>query len=111
MDAREVQRLLEKILALADSVPLTGEKSAEIILRSPVLSPAAKHKIAALYRLEALARGLRHAQLGSEICEAIEGETLEPSGRSELARFRAAFQAIEQEIERQLGAAPLRGEG
>lgn len=101
LDARGVQRLLEKLLGLAETASAVGMKSAEMMIRTANLSDATKAKLIPLYQREARERARGHARLGLAICAAIENELSDDAARNEWEKFRAAFQTIYDEASRE----------
>lgn len=94
MDARGVQRLLEKTYGLADTGSAVGAKMTEGVMRDARLSDAAKRKLAPLYREETLRRTLSYAGFGLAICRAIENEMDDDAARTQLEFYRECFHAI-----------------
>ncbi len=97
LDGRGVQRLLEKLLGLAETATDVGMKSAEVMLRTANLSDTTKAKLLPLYQNEARARARGHARLGLDLCAAVEDELADAGARAELERFRAAFHLIHEQ--------------
>ncbi len=94
MDARGVQRLLEKIHGLAETATMVGAKTAEAMLHEPRLSDGLKHQLLLLYREEALRRTILSAALGLAICRALEPELDDAAARDRLEFFRVRFEAL-----------------
>ena len=94
MDARGIQRLLEKTLGLADTATTVTGKSAEAMLREPRLSDAVKRQLAAFYREDGLRRTMQNAALGLAMCRALEPELDDEAARTQLDFFRVRFQAL-----------------
>jgi hypothetical protein len=94
MDARGVQRLLEKIHGLAETATTVGAKSAEAMRHEPRLSDRLKQQLWLLYRKEALQRTMLSAAFGLAICRALEPELDDAAARDRLEFFRVRFQAL-----------------
>lgn len=94
MDARGVQRLLERIQGLADTSEHVGAKYIEMTQREPRLSDDTKSKIAPLYREHALRLVQLHSALGLAICDAIQNEIDDENARGQLDLMRANFQSF-----------------
>ncbi len=97
MDARGVQRLLEKTFQMADSAMMVGGKTAEVALRDARLAEAVKLKLIPLYGEEALRRTMNYAGLGLALCRAIENEMEDDAARAQLEFYRARLDAIYHE--------------
>jgi hypothetical protein len=94
MDARTVQRLLDKTLGMADTVLAASAKTADAALRDARLSDAVKGKLIPLYGEEALRRTLNYAGLGLAICLAIQDELDDAAAREQLDFYSSRFQVI-----------------
>lgn len=94
MDARGVQRLLERIQGLADTVEHVGSKYIETMQHEPRLSDDAKSKIAPLYREHALRLIQLHSTLGLAICDALKNEMDDENAAGQLDLMRANFQTF-----------------
>ncbi len=94
MDARGVQRLLEKVYALADTATTVGAKSAAGLLRDARLSGGLKEKLTPLYQEESLRRALLHSSLGLALCRAIEPELDDAAAHAQMEFFRVRLQAL-----------------
>lgn len=89
MDARGVDKLLEKTFGLAETAMTVGAKMAEVTLRDARLSDAVKEKLIPLYGEEALRRTLNYAGLGLALCRALENEMDDDAARVRLEFYRA----------------------
>ncbi|HZQ10338.1 MAG TPA: hypothetical protein VFD70_27415 [Anaerolineae bacterium] len=94
MDARGVQRLLDKTYGLAETALTVGAKTSEAALRDARLSDRVKEKLIPLYGEEALRRTLNYAGLGLAICRVIESELDDDAAREQLEFYRVRLQAI-----------------
>lgn len=94
MDARGVQRLLDKTFLMADSAMSVGGKTAEVALRDSRLPEAVKQKLIPLYGEEALRRTMNYAGLGLALCRVIENELDDDAARQQLEFYRVRFEAI-----------------
>ncbi|MDE3091171.1 MAG: hypothetical protein KGJ80_17515 [Chloroflexota bacterium] len=94
MDARGVQRLLEKTQGMAETAEHVGMRNAEMMQREPHLSAAAKAKLARLYREHALRVMKLYATLGLEICDTVRDELDDDPARGQLDLFRANFVSL-----------------
>ncbi len=94
MDARGVQKLLDKTFGLADTAMSVGGKTAVVALRDARLSESVKQKLIPLYGEEAVRRTLNYAGLGLALCRAIEDEMDDDAARQQLEAYRAQFRAI-----------------
>ncbi len=108
MDARGVQRTLEKIRGMAESAEHVGERMGEAIDLESRLSDYAKQELKPLYREHSLRVMLVYAQLGLAICEAISEEAEDETARGLVELFRANFSAMrdraEDALHREIGA-------
>ena len=108
MDARAVQRLLEKIQGLAETAEQVGTRSAESMRREPHLSDAAKEQLAPFYREHALRLTLLYSELGGLICETIRSEAQDGTARGLVDLFHANFYAMRdrsrEKLRREFGA-------
>lgn len=95
LDARGVQRLLERVLGLAETSALVGDKTVEGVRRDSRLSEETRERMAQLYRREARERTRSYARLGLALCEALGPELADEGARLELQRFFEAFVQIE----------------
>jgi len=94
MDARGVQRLLDKTYGMADTALTAGAKSTEVMLRDTRLTDGVKARLIPLYGEEALRRTMNYAGLGVAICRAIGNEMDDDAARSQLELYRARFEMI-----------------
>ncbi len=108
MDARGVQRTLEKIQGMAEGAEHVGERMAESIDHESRLSDHAKQQLKPLYREHSLRLMLLYAQLGAGICEVISEEAEDDTARGLVELFRANFSAMrdraEDALHREIGA-------
>ena len=102
MDARNVDRLLEKIFSLADRATFVGARMAEGMAREVRLDPTVKADIAPLYREEALRRAALSASLGLALCRAVESDATDEPARARLAWYRGQFETIDADARRAL---------
>ncbi len=107
MDARGVQRTLEKIQGMAESAENVGTRMAETLDHESRLSDLAKQQIVPLYREQSLRLMMLYARLGSAICEVIEQEAEDDTARGLIELFRANFSAMtgraEDALHREIG--------
>ncbi len=101
MDARGVQRLLDKTFGLAETAMTVGGKTTEVALRDARLSDAVKRKLIPLYGEEALRRTLNYTGLGLALCRAIENEMDDDAARAQLEFYRMRFQEIYEQARQQ----------
>ena len=94
MDARGVQRLLDKTFGMAETAMTVGGKTAEVALRDARLPDEIKAKLIPLYGEEALRRTLNYAGLGLALCRAVEGSLDDDAARNQLEFYRARLQLI-----------------
>jgi hypothetical protein len=94
MDARGVQRLLEKTYGMADTALTVGAKTTEVALRDARLPEAIKLKLIPLYGEETLRRTMNYAGLGLAICRTIENDLDDEAARTQLEFFRVRFVAL-----------------
>jgi hypothetical protein len=94
MDARGLNRLLEKTFGMAETAMTVGAKTTEVTLRDVRLSEAVKQKLIPLYGEEALRRTLNYAGLGLALCRAVEDELDDDAARSQLEFYRVRLRAI-----------------
>ncbi|MBI3538257.1 MAG: hypothetical protein HY070_11965 [Chloroflexi bacterium] len=99
MDARGVQRLLEKIQGLADSAEHVSTRYIEMAAREPRVSSAAKEKLALLYREHAARLMQLYCALGLEIAKIIENEMDDALARGQLDLFRANLATLNERAE------------
>lgn len=97
MDARGVQRLLDKTFGMAETAMTVGGKTAEVALRDARLPDEIKKKLIPLYGEEALRRTLNYAGLGLALCRAIEGSLDDDAAREQLEDYRLRLRAIYQD--------------
>ncbi len=96
MDARAVQRLLEKIQGMAETADHVGARSVEMMQREPRLSDAAKARLAPLYAEHAGRLTELYVTLGLEICTVVEDEMDDAPARGQLDLFRASFRSMHE---------------
>ncbi len=96
MDARGVQRLLEKTQGLAESAEHVGMRNIETMQREPRLSDTAKARLAPLYAEHAQRQLNSYAMLGLEICRAVQDELEDDQARGLLDLFRANFESMRE---------------
>ncbi len=94
MDARGVQRLLEKIRGMAESAEHVGAQMVENVQREARLSDETKRALASLYREHALRTMLAYSQLGANVCETVRGEADDNTARGLIDLFHANFAAM-----------------
>lgn len=94
MDARGIQRLLDKTYNLADTSPTVGVKTTNVILRDARVPDAVKEKLISLYGEESLRRTLNYAGLGLAICRVLESEAVDQTAREQLDFYRTSLQRI-----------------
>jgi hypothetical protein len=112
MDARGVQRLLEKIQGMAETADHVGMRNAEMLQREPRLSDAAKGLLAPLYAEHAHRQAKSYALLGLEICDIVQAELEDEQARALLELFRANLAALNESASTalsELGAAAKLG--
>ena len=102
MDARGVQRLLERIYGMADTADHVGSKIIETMQRER-LRDETKAALAALYQEHALPVQQLHSGLGLAICDAILNDLEDHAARGALDLIRANLQALHDAANRQLG--------
>ncbi len=94
MDARGVERLLEKTLGLADTALTVGAKSAEVAVRDARLPDAVKQELVPLYGEEALRRTLNYAGLGLAVCRLIAPHLDDDLARARLRDYQSQFRRL-----------------
>lgn len=94
MDARGVERLLEKTFGMADTALTAAAKSAQVMIRDTRMPDALKERLVPLYGEEALRRTLNYAGLGLAICRVIEPEMDDSAARQQLESYRQRFTEI-----------------
>lgn len=94
MDARGVQKLLDKTFLMADSAMSVGGKMAEVAMRDLRLPDGVKASLLPLYGEEALRRTLNYAGLGLALCRAVENHLDDDAARVQLESYRTRLQAI-----------------
>lgn len=109
LDARAVQRLLEKIQGMTETAEHVGMRSGEGIQRELRLSDTAKAKLVLLYREHALRNMLLYARLGLVICDTLQDEMEDGVARGQLDLFRANFNSMaehaKESFDHDIGAA------
>ncbi len=107
MDARGVQRTLEKIRGMAESAELVGERMAQSVDHESRLSDLAKQRLKPLYREHSLRLMMLYAQLGTAICESIAEEAEDDTAHGLVELFRANFSSMcgraEDGLRREIG--------
>jgi hypothetical protein len=96
MDARAVQRLLEKIQGMAETAEHVGARSVEMMQREPRLSDAAKARLTPLYADHARRLMQVYSTLGLDICAVVEDEMDDALARGQLDLFRANFRSMHE---------------
>ena len=112
MDARGVQRLLEKIQGMAETADHVGMRNAEMLQREPRLSDAAKARLVPLYAEHAHRQAQSYALLGLEICKAVQAELEDEQAHALLELFRTNLTSMNERASaalRELGAAAKLG--
>jgi hypothetical protein len=94
MDARGVQRLLEKIQGLAETADHVARRYVEAAQREPRLSDAAKANLARRYAEHARRLTDVYTALGLDLCDTVKDEAEDDQARGQLELFRANFQAL-----------------
>ncbi len=109
MDARGVQRTLERLQGLAESAEALGERSIETMLREPGLSDNAKQELVHLYSTQSLRLTLLYSEFGVSICDVLRGEAKDDTARGLIDLFHAGFFSLRDRARsklEQMGAAP-----
>jgi hypothetical protein len=96
MDARGVQRLLEKIQGMAETADHVGVRYTEMSQREPRLSDKAKALLASLYSEHAHRQAKSYASLGLEICNVVQPELDDDQARALLELFRANLASMNE---------------
>ena len=112
MDARGVQRLLEKIQGMAETADHVGMRNTDMLQREPRLSDGAKGLLAPLYAENAHRQARSYALLGLEICKVVQAELEDDQARALLELFRANLASMNERAStalRELGAAAKLG--
>ena len=104
MDARGVQRVLERIYGMADTADHVGIKNVETIQREPRLREETQAALAALYREHALRVQELHSNLGLAICDAVQNDMDDDAARSALDLMRANLQSLHAAARKNLDA-------
>jgi hypothetical protein len=108
MDTRTVQRMLEKIQAMAETAEHVGMRSAEGMQREARLSEGSKKQLAPLYREHALRLMSLYSDLGARICETVRDEAEDETSRGLVDLFHANFSAMRdrarESLRREFGA-------
>lgn len=94
MDARAVQKLLDKTFGLAETAMLVGAKTTEVALRDVRLPDTVRQKLIPLYGEETLRRTLNYAGLGLAVCRAIEHELDDNAARAQVEFYRTRLSVI-----------------
>jgi len=102
MDARGMQRLLERIYGMADTADHVGSKNIETMQREPRLRDETKAALAALYREHALRVQQLHSHLGIAICDAVQNDMDDDAARAALDLMRANLQTLNHAAKNQL---------
>ena len=102
MDARGIERLLEKTYGMADTATVTGAKTIEGMVRDARLSDDTKRKLIPLYRRESLLRALNYAELGLSVCEVVASELDDEAARARWEFYRNGFTVIHAQAQTDL---------
>jgi hypothetical protein len=89
LDARGLQRFLEKIEGMAETADHVGARNTEMLQRERRLSDNAKALLAPLYLEHAHRQAISYALLGLEICDVVQSEMEDDQARALLEVFRA----------------------
>lgn len=93
MDARGVQRLLERLYGMADTAAHVGSKNIEAVNREH-LRDETKAGVISLYQVHALRVQEMHSALGLAICDAVVNDLDDDAARGALALMRANLQSL-----------------
>lgn len=104
MDARGVQRLLERIYGMADTADHVGSKNIETMQRESRLRDETKIALAALFREHALRVQQLQSALGLAICDAVQGDMDDDAARAALDLMRANMQSLHDAATQKLSA-------
>lgn len=104
MDARGVERLLEKTYGMADTATATGAKIIEGIARDARMSDDLKRKLIPLFRQESLRRTLNYSELGLAVCRVLASEMDDAAARARLDFFADGFATIQLQAQQDLRA-------
>lgn len=102
MDARGVDRLLEKTYGMADMAVSAGAKTIEGIARDTRLADRIKQQLIPLFRREALTRTLNYTQLGLAVCGVLAADMDDAAARARLEFYRAGFQELQTRAQNDL---------
>lgn len=102
MDARGVDRLLEKTYGMAETAIAAGAKTIEGIARDARLADRLKQQLIPLFRRESLTRTLNYTQLGLAVCSALAADMEDDAARARLAFYRAGFQELQMRAQNDL---------
>lgn len=97
MDARGVQRLLEKIQGMAETAGHVSVRYTEMAQREPRLSGGAKALLASLYSEHAHRQARSYALLGLEICAVVKSELDDDQALALLELFRANLASMNEQ--------------
>ena len=112
MDARGVQRLLEKVQGMAETADHVGMRNNEMLQREPRLSDDAKKLLAPLYAEHAHRQAQSFALLGLQICDIVQAELEDAQARALLELFRTNLAGLNERAAaalRELGASAKLG--
>lgn len=104
MDARGIQRLLERIYGMADTADHVGSKSIETLEREPRLHDETKAALATLFREHAMRVQQLHSGLGLAICDAVQNDLDDDAARSMIDLMRANLQSLHDAATQALSA-------
>jgi 1,2-phenylacetyl-CoA epoxidase catalytic subunit len=104
MNARDVQRLLERIYGSADTADYVGSKNIETIQHAPRLRDETKTALAALYREHAWRVQQLHSSLGLALCDAVQNDLDDDAARGALDLMRANLQTLNDAATQNLSA-------
>ncbi len=94
MDARGVQRLLEKLQGLAESAEHLGIRNIEMLEHETGLSEDAKHQLAMLHREQSLRLLYLYSSLGEQACDVLRDEATDNTARGLIDLFHANFAVL-----------------
>lgn len=94
MDARGVQRMLEKLQGLAESAEHLGIRNIEMVEREPGISNAAKQQLILLYREQSLRLMHLYSSLGEQVCDVLRSEAADNTARGLVDLFHANFTTL-----------------
>ena len=94
MNARAVQRLLERVYGMADTADHVGSKNIETIQAAPRLRDETKTALAALFREHAWRVQQLHSSLGLAMCVAVQKDLDDDAAHGALDMMRANLQTL-----------------